>query len=249
MTHTVGVIIIGNELLNGSGIESNAAHIAAFFHRRGYRVDEVRLIRDNIAHIATTVNEFAATHAYLCTSGGIGPTHDDLTLVAVARAFNVALAFHRPMHDYLQKYFPHINEPIRAHLSLLPQGTEIHPNDGHWPVIAIRNCFTLPGVPKGMRATLRRMEQITPRHEPFLSAELFVNCSENLICVLLAQLNDRFPEVEIGCYPQTGSAEWQTKLHMESQNSAQLRALTDELRDYLRRNNLLVPIAASTVNN
>lgn len=179
MVHTVGIIVIGNELLNGSGTESNGAHIASFFHRHGYRVDEIRLIRDVVSVIAATVTEFSASHEYVCTSGGIGPTHDDVTLESVARAFQLPMTHCPPMADYLAAHFPHIDQRVRTRLSLLPEGTSIHPNHGHWPVIEVQNCFTLPGVPRGMMASLTYMETLIPHHTPFTHVDFFVNCSEN----------------------------------------------------------------------
>lgn len=236
---TAGIIIIGNELLNGSNTERNASSIAAFFYRRGYRVDEIRRIRDSVPVIAAAVAHFAAIHEYVCTSGGIGPTHDDVTLEAVASAFYLTRGLHLPMERYLATHFPHMPVDIRSRLSILPDGTHIYPNNGHWPLISIRNCFTLPGVPRGTEASLRRMESIVLDHGPFITADLFANCSENVLCVLLEEMNDRFPVVEIGCYPATTAVNWKTKLHLESQDAAQLQSLSAELRDRLLRNNLL----------
>lgn len=240
MTPTVGIIVIGNELLSGSGVESNGARIAAFFHRYGYRVDEIRLIRDTVSAIAAAVAEFAAAHEYICTSGGIGPTHDDMTLESVAHAFGVPMQHHQPMADYLTEHFPHIDQRVRARLSVLPKGTRIHANNDHWPVIEIRNCFTLPGVPRGMEASLKRMEDIIPRLDPFIGTEFFVNCSENLLLFALEEYAHRFPTVEIGCYPATTKSDWKTKLRLESQQGEQLHRLADELEEYLRRNDWLV---------
>ena len=188
-----GIVIVGNELLNGSVSEQNTTPLIAFFHNRGYTIDQIRIVRDHIPTIAAAVARFAERYGYVCTSGGIGATHDDVTMQSVARAFGVSRNKHAEMERYLAAHFPHITSATRSHLSLLPDGARIYPTGGHWPVIRVRNCFVLPGVPRGVLSALKRMEQIIPHQSPFATADLFANCGENTFRSALEQFSIRFP--------------------------------------------------------
>ena len=229
---SAGIIIVGNELLNGTVQDQNTSVLASFFHGKGYIVGEVAIVRDNIIAITDIANRFKEQYTYFCIAGGIGPTHDDITREAIAQVFGVPLVHHVEMAQYLHDNLNHISGSVRKTLAHLPAGTRIHANNGRWPLIVIKNCFLLPGFPRGIQAVLTKMDAAIPACPPFCHADIFVSCGEGTYRNLLSEAQRQFPAVDIGSYPATTTSDWKCRIRLESKNKTHLQTVFSDLTEY-----------------
>ena len=169
---TAAILIIGDEVLSAKIQETNSTFLIRALRQRGIGITEVRVIGDSLAGIATAVRELAARATYLFTTGGIGPTHDDMTLAAVAQAFGVPVVQSEVVVERLRRRHPEAINAAALKMAEVPQGSRVTlSGEGVVPIIAFLNIFILPGVPALMRTCF---EQIAPTLSgaPFFSAAL-----------------------------------------------------------------------------
>src|SRR6476469_2704993 len=154
---TAGLLVIGDEILSGRTQDKNVAQVALWLNQHGIRLAEVRIVPDETGRIADTGNELRAAHDYLFTTGGIGPTHDDITVDAMAQAFGVPVIVHPDARRILEDYYR--NRPgglteARLRMARVPEGAELiaNPSSGA-PGIKIGNVYVMAGVP-GIAASM-----------------------------------------------------------------------------------------------
>ncbi|MDX8394079.1 MAG: molybdopterin-binding protein [Mariprofundales bacterium] len=202
MNISVAIIIIGNEILSGKTRESNAWHAAKTLFERGYTVYEIAIITDDINTIISCIHRLQTQADYIITSGGIGPTHDDVTMQAVADAFNVPL---QESAAIVQKLYLSCGQEPSAGLkrmARLPLGAEAIDCDLTLvPGCKIDNVFVLAGVPDIFKAQLKNsLPYFTPT-TTFLQHEIYTYIRESTFCQPLAILQQQFSNIEIGSYP------------------------------------------------
>lgn len=205
-TLSAAVILIGNELLSGSIEDKNLAHIAKTLEIRGIRVRETRIIPDIQSDIVDAVNTLRAKHDYVFTTGGIGPTHDDITSDSIAAAFGVPNVIVQDVFDAIGAYLDSKGiEFTRAaqRMAHAPQGAEMISTDkAIVPGYRIENVFVMAGVPRIMRIMLDAM---ISRLETGLSIQntyVHANVGEGEIAAALESIQNQHPDVDIGSYPQ-----------------------------------------------
>jgi molybdenum cofactor synthesis domain-containing protein len=203
---TAAMLAIGDELLSGRTKDRNIAYLADFLTLSGIDLREVRIVPDNHNEIVAAVNALRTRYYYLFTSGGIGPTHDDITADAIADAFNVPIDYDPRAISVLEKHYKAreiVFTPARKRMTRLPQGAELIDNRvSAAPGFRIGNVFVLAGVPSIFQAML---ESIAPRLETGeIMQSVTIDCDlpEGAIGTQLADIQQRYPDTVIGSYPR-----------------------------------------------
>jgi molybdenum cofactor synthesis domain-containing protein len=202
---TAGLLVIGDEILSGRTQDKNVAQIAAWLNRQGIRLGEVRIVPDDEARIAEAVNALRASHDYLFTTGGIGPTHDDITVDSIAAALGVPVIVHPEARRMLEAYYaPRGLELTKARLRMarVPEGAELIPNlTGGPPGVRFGNIFILAGIPNVAAAMLEALDGTLEGGWPVLSATVGAYAAESDVADLLRETEAAHEGVAIGSYP------------------------------------------------
>jgi molybdenum cofactor synthesis domain-containing protein len=200
---TAAVVIIGNEILSGRTQDLNLREIALKLGEWGIRVMEARIIPDEEETIASVVNEVRARYDYVFTTGGIGPTHDDITAQSIAKAFGVRVIEHPKIAALIRKY-PASPEVLasRLRMALVPEGAGLIENDtGGPPAFYIGNVYVLAGVPEIMRVMLGSLRSKLVGGPVLQSRSVVAYLEESAIAAPLREIQEAHPQVDIGSYP------------------------------------------------
>jgi molybdenum cofactor synthesis domain-containing protein len=231
---TAAVLIIGDEILSGRTKDSNLAIIAEWAGAMGLDLREARVVSDDEAEIVAAVNALRARYGYVFTTGGIGPTHDDITADAVARAFGVPIGHHPEAVRLLQEYFAEVGrEPNEARMRMarMPQGAVMIANPvSRAPGFRIGNVFVMAGIPKVMTAMLEAVAGMIEPGSPMLSASVEIDAAEGDIAGPLKDIQERYRSVMIGCYPRQVDSRFCATVVVRSRDSAMLDAAAAEVR-------------------
>ena len=198
-----GIIIIGNEVLSGRTKDINTSTISTWLNSLGIEVKEVRVIPDDAKTIIDTVNELRKKFNYIFTTGGIGPTHDDITAESISNAFNLEYGFHKEAFSILESYYkPGEFTEGRQKMAKMPTTAKliINPSSGA-PGFYVENVFCLPGVPSILKSMLGGLNNILVGGDPVLSKTLNLRTVESEIAKSLTDIQNKNKEVEIGSYP------------------------------------------------
>ena len=233
---TACVLIIGNEILSGRTQDENLTFLARGLNEVGVRLREARVIPDDADTIVATVNECRAKFDHVFTTGGIGPTHDDITSGCVARAFGVPLIVHPEARRLLEGHYPPggLNE-ARLRMAQVPEGASLLPNPiSRAPGFQIGNVYVLPGVPQIMQAIFSELSHRLKGGDKVLSRSVSCALAEGTIAKGLAELQDRYGDVEIGSYPYFRRSDFGTTLVLRGTDRGRLQAATEELKALIR---------------
>ena len=198
-----GIIIIGNEILSGRTNHTNTSTLATWLNSLGIKVEEVRVIPDKKNIIIETVNLFRNKFKYVFTSGGIGPTHDDITSESISEAFNISYGAHKEAFSILEKYYkPGEFNDGRQKMAWMPVDANLilNPTSGA-PGFYVENVFCLPGVPSILKAMLGGIQNKIAGGEPILSHTINLRTVESEIAKSLSEVQNKNSDVEIGSYP------------------------------------------------
>jgi molybdenum cofactor synthesis domain-containing protein len=233
---TACVVIIGNEILSGRTQDENLAFLARGLNTVGVRLREARVIPDDAAVIAATVNAVRAQFDYVFTTGGIGPTHDDITAEAIAGAFGVPLVVHPEARRLLETHYrPGDLNEARLRMARVPEGAMLLLNPiSRAPGFRIGNVFVLPGVPSIMQAIFDELKHRLKGGARVLSRSLSCRLGEGTIAADLTLLQGRYPDVEIGSYPYFRRGDFGVTLVLRGTDRARLDAATEELAALIR---------------
>jgi len=203
-TVTAGVVVIGDEILSGRTRDTNSGYIAEWLTAMGIDLREVRAVPDVEAMIVEAVGALRAHYTYVFTTGGIGPTHDDITADAIAKVFGVGIDHDRRAVALLTAHYgsaEHLNE-ARLRMARIPLGADLIENRiSGAPGFRIGNVHVLAGVPSIMKAMLDQIAPSLRTGTPMLSRAVEAGMGEGLIGTPLAELQRRFPDVALGSYP------------------------------------------------
>lgn len=200
---TAAVLVIGDEILSGRTQDTNTNAIARFLAALGIDLKEARVVGDAEEEIVAALNDLRARYGLVFTTGGIGPTHDDITADAVARAFNVDIGYHPEAYALLEaRYPPGEFNDMRKRMARIPHGASLVANSvSGAPGFHIGNVYVLAGVPAVMRAMLEAIAPDLPQGQRVQSVTLEANIPEGEIAPGLARLQKAHPDVAIGSYP------------------------------------------------
>jgi molybdenum cofactor synthesis domain-containing protein len=201
---TAGLLVIGDEILSGRTQDRNIAQVAGWLNLQGIRLGEVRVVPDVIERIAAAVNALRAQNDYLFTTGGIGPTHDDMTVDAIAHALALPVVVHPRAKAILEAYYETrggVNE-ARLRMARVPEGAELIENRmSGAPGIRLGNIFILAGVPHIATLMLEALSGTLEGGRPLLSRTIGCWTAESEVATLLAEVERRHPGCQIGSYP------------------------------------------------
>lgn len=240
---TVGLIIIGDEILSGRTLDKNTQHIAKTLGQLGIDLKEVRIIPDDEDKIINTVRQFSEEFQYVFTTGGIGPTHDDITALSVAKAFNQKLVRSETAYLLLEEYYgqENLNEG-RIKMSYVPENSRLIDNKVTIaPGFVVENVYVMAGVPRIMQAML---EAIIPELEVGVvtnSNTVQVHCAESKVAKLLGDVQADFKDVAIGSYPFMRGDNYDvvgTNVVLRSKDDKKLMEATKILIENLQRENV-----------
>jgi molybdenum cofactor synthesis domain-containing protein len=212
---TAGIVIIGDEILSGKFADENAAFLIGELRALGVELRRITMIPDDVDDIATTVTTFAGKFDFVFTSGGVGPTHDDLTIEGIAKGFGTTVVREPELEGRVRAYWgAKLAEP-NLRLADVPAGCElVYGKDQVWPVVAYRNVFILPGVPALFK---RKFIDIRDRFraEPVTVARVYINADEGEIAGDLDAVVAAFPSVKIGSYPRFSEQDFRVLITLE----------------------------------
>jgi molybdenum cofactor synthesis domain-containing protein len=235
---TAALVIIGDEILSGRTQDKNVGQLAAWLNAQGIRLAEVRIVPDDIGRIAEAVNALRAAHDYLFTTGGIGPTHDDITVDAIAEAFGVPVVVHPEARAILQDYYRDrpggLNE-ARLRMARVPKGAELIPNPSSGaPGVKIGNVYILAGVPYIAASMMEALTGTLEGGRPMVSVTVGARAAESEVAELLRETEAAHPGVAIGSYPFFKDGGYGANFVIRSDVGALARETGDALAGRLR---------------
>jgi molybdenum cofactor synthesis domain-containing protein len=225
---TAAALIIGNELLSGKIAECNLVVLARELRDLGVLLKRAVMILDDVEVIAREVRELSATHDVVFTSGGVGPTHDDLTIEGVARAFGARVVVAAEIEGMIRRYYGERTTVGHVLMARVPEGSRLVSSPSiPWPTVVMRNVWVLPGVPEVFQMKLPHVRGELTGDAPFFSLAVFTRLDEGDIKPLLDSVVAAHGEVEIGSYPKWHDNEYRTKLTFDGLDAARVRAARD----------------------
>ncbi len=218
------ILIIGNEILSGRTQDTNTSTLASWLNSIGVKVCEVRVVPDEEKIIIDTLNLLRKNHNYVFTTGGIGPTHDDITAQSVSKAFNRKYEIHKEAYRILEAYYKpgEFNEG-RQKMVWMPENAELilNPTSGA-PGFSIENVFCLPGVPSILKSMLGGLKNKIVGGEPILSLTISLRTVESEIANSLTQVQEQNKDVEIGSYPFFHAGKLGVSIVIRSENQSKI---------------------------
>ena len=197
------IVIIGNEILSGRTQDVNVVTISKWLNELGVKLEEVRVVPDIENSIIKTINELRKKFKYIFTTGGIGPTHDDITSKSVAKAFNLPYGYHKKAYAILEKFYGKNKFNIgRKKMAMMPIKASLifNPSSGA-PGFIVDNVYCLPGVPSILKSMLGGLKNKIKGGKKTLSKTISVQTVESEIAKSLEKAQQKFKKVEIGSYP------------------------------------------------
>jgi molybdenum cofactor synthesis domain-containing protein len=231
MPKTAGIILVGNEILSGKIVDANASYLCRELRSLGVEVRRISVIPDEVDLIAAEVARFAADYDVVFTSGGVGPTHDDVTIEGVARAAGVPVVRHPALVALLEAYYKDALTDAALKMAEIPDGAELLADSSvRFPTILMGNVYVLPGVPEIFRRKFDALRERF-RDQPIFLKNVFVSVGEGSIADHLNALIRAYPELLCGSYPEFSNPEYKVKITLESRDLAFLdRALAELLQ-------------------
>jgi FAD synthetase len=230
MGKTAGIIIIGDEILSGKIQEYNAFFMAQELWAHGIQLCRISVIPDSIDEIAGEVSAFAGRFDFVFTSGGIGPTHDDVTIEGISKAFGVRPVIDITLREILEKKQGNLT-PAQIKMAEVPEGSELV-CDGtlSFPLIRFRNIFILPGIPQLLRKKFLAIEKLFDEPQIFLK-KVYLDESESKVAPVLNEIVQRYRNVKVGSYPVVDNMEYSVMVTLESLDTV---CLSDALSKLLK---------------
>lgn len=226
---TAALLVIGNEILSGKVRDTNSAFLAVELRKLGVDLERILTIPDEIELIARETKSMSEAFDYVFTSGGIGPTHDDMTMDGIALAFDRVLETNQAMIERMERYSEKpLNDAMRK-MAIVPSGAEILDVGGLWfPVVVVENVHIFPGIPELFE---KKFHSIAARFSgvPFVLKKLYVRPNESDIADVLNALLRNYPELMLGSYPRINEEHYRVMLTLESRDADYVQSATDEL--------------------
>ena len=222
---TSSIIIIGNEILSGRTQDKNTSTLAKWLNKKGILVKEVRIVADNINEIIYHVRDLKDKFNYVFTTGGIGPTHDDITAEAISVAFDQNYVYHKKAYQILENFYNKKNfNDGRKKMSKMPEKAKLIPNPKTFAAgFYVQNVFVLPGVPEILNAMISELDKIIPNSSEILSISCDLITKESEIADELKNIQKNFEKVvDIGSYPFFNNLHSGTSIVMRSKNQKKL---------------------------
>jgi len=229
------ILIIGNEILSGRTQDTNTSTIALWLNSIGVKVVEVRVIPDIEKTIIDTLNQLRKVNDYVFTTGGIGPTHDDITAKSISKAFSIDYEIHKEAFKILEAYYKpgEFNEG-RQKMVWMPKDAKLilNPTSGA-PGFNVENVFCLPGVPSILKSMLGGLKNEIVGGQPILSHTISLRTVESEIAESLTKVQNKNKDVEIGSYPFFQAGKLGVSIVLRSENQSKIDVCNSQIRDFV----------------
>jgi molybdenum cofactor synthesis domain-containing protein len=225
VVETAAVLLIGNELLSGKVAEANLFELARTLRALGIRLERALVLPDELDLLSREIATHSARYGVVFTSGGVGPTHDDVTIEAVARAFGSEPTFEPTFAALIRDAYGERCTPDHLRMALVPEGSELAASpDGAWPVPVMKNVWMLPGVPEVFREKLATVRAWLRGPAPFTSRAVYTRLEEARLKPLIDGVVAAHAAVEIGSYPRWFEPSYKTKVTFDARDVAAVEA-------------------------
>jgi molybdenum cofactor synthesis domain-containing protein len=232
MSRTAGIILIGNEILSGKVVDANASYLCRELRMLGVDVRKISVIPDEVDLIAPEVAEHSRIFDIVFTSGGVGPTHDDVTIEGVARALGVKVVRDPQLVRLIETLMKGRVNEARLKMAEVPEGALLVAGENlTFPAVVARNIYVLPGVPEIFRQKFAALRERF-RESPFHLRSVFVRIPEGTLAEHLNELLRRHPELMLGSYPEFLNPEYKVKVTLESKDP---KYVEQALEEFLQR--------------
>ena len=238
------ILIIGNEILSGRTQDTNTSTIAQWLNSIGVKVNEVRVIPDIESTIIETVNHLRKVNNYVFTTGGIGPTHDDITAESISKAFNLEYEIHKEAFKILETYYKvgEFNEG-RQKMVWMPSEANLilNPTSGA-PGFNVENVFCLPGVPSILKSMLGGLKDKIVGGNPILSHTISLKTVESEIASVLTNVQDNNKDVEIGSYPFFQAGKLGVSIVIRSEDQFKIEKCSSEILEFVNKKKIEIVV-------
>ena len=229
------LLIIGNEILSGRTQDTNTSTLAIWLNSIGVKISEVRVIPDNEKIIVDTLNLLRKSNNYVFTTGGIGPTHDDITARSVSKAFGLKYEIHKEAFKILEVYYKpgEFNEG-RQKMVWMPKDAELilNPTSGA-PAFSVENVFCLPGVPSILKSMLGGLKNKIVGGEPILSETISLRTVESEIASSISKIQKKNSNIEIGSYPFFHAGKLGVSIVIRSENQTKIKNCKSQILEFV----------------
>ncbi len=230
---TAGIIIIGNEILSGKVTDKNSPYLCKELRRLGVEVKQIITIPDFPEVIGKTALEFSNRFNWVFTSGGIGPTLDDLTVASIAKEFGAPLYESPKIMEAIYKYRGEKMTDAHRRMAMIPEGSElIEYAEGRPPQLQFHNIFIFPGIPEFLKIRFSGIKERF-RTTPIIMKQIFLKADEGDIASSLDETQEAFPELQLGSYPKISGSDYNVKLTLECRDNHYLQEACDFLCERL----------------
>ena len=236
------ILIIGNEILSGRTQDTNTSTLAVWLNSIGVKVNEVRVIPDDEKKIIDTLNFLRNENDYVFTTGGIGPTHDDITAQSVSKAFGRKYEIHKEAFKILEAYYnPGEFNQGRQRMVWMPDNAELilNPTSGA-PGFSVENVFCLPGVPTIMKSMLGGLKNKIVGGEPILSHTISLRTVESEIANSLTKVQNDNKDVEIGSYPFFHAGKLGVSIVLRSENQSKIDSCNSQILEFIKEKKIQI---------
>ena len=226
---TAAMIVIGNEILSGKVADTNAVFLARELRTLGVSLERILVIPDDLDAIAAAIQEYQPKYDVVFTSGGVGPTHDDVTFAGIARGLGRPMEVHPEIESTIREY---VGERVNAaHLKMaeVPQGAEaVYQGDLKFPIVRVENIFIIPGIPEIFRDKFLAMKSMFAV-DPYFLRVVYTSATESSIAGFLDQTLAAFPQLQLGSYPKLGDPEYCVRVTLESKDQQYVNQALEHL--------------------
>jgi len=218
MSKTAGIVIIGNEVLSGKTQDINSFFFCTELRRLGVEVQKISTIQDEIELIGQEVAAFAKRFDYVFTSGGVGPTHDDVTIDGIAHGFGLKVVRHPDIEQRMRRRLGDQVNEARLRMANVPEGATLLATEALFaPIVKIHNVYIFPGIPKILQERFHAIKEQF-RDAPYFLKNVYVKYGEGVIADMLNSLLVKFPALMLGSYPVLDLPDYKVKVTLESKD-------------------------------
>jgi molybdenum cofactor synthesis domain-containing protein len=230
MPRTAAALVIGNEILSGKIADTNTTFLARGLFELGIELRRVVVCADEIETIANELRDLRENHDLVFTSGGVGPTHDDVTIEGVAASFDRPVVQSEAVAKLIRHYYGDRTTDAHLRMANMPEGAEmIRSSDAPWPTVVIDNVFVLPGVPEIFELKFTDLRKRLDRGQEFHSQAVFTLSGEGEIAGLLERIAEAFPGVMVGSYVKWKADDYRTKVTFDGNDESAVIEAADTL--------------------
>ncbi len=236
---TAAIVVVGNEILSGKVLDSNSHLAAKALREAGVWLKRILVVPDEITEIAEAVAECHSQYSIVITSGGVGPTHDDVTIAGVARGLGLRVVKHPVIEERLRSFYKSRINSARLKMAEVPEGAKLTEGGSFsFPTVKVANVYILPGIPEIFAEKLEAIKQQVVT-SPFYLKVVYTREGEGAIAEYLSRTLEQFPGLEIGSYPKLGDPEYAVKVTLEGKDREYVERAFAHLLEWLPQHSVV----------